>query len=387
MTCPVCGKSYPCLHNRRNSAVLVDHEMVDYENLDDHARNPAAPLAASGEGVSPDNPGGYDAERWRQEVASRVQQHRARRRKRLDPNGSLSLDLDFAPPPAEVSPEPLDGEPPHLHREHPEPPPLIVPRTEEVMPMAQPEDTLEMATQEMGPPWPVFDAAPVPQHELHKIIRFPRTFSQQSSRAPVQQPPRVSSLQPPREQKPPMVMVEVEMPEPPVQAAPRIVYASEIPPPAEQMELLPSFDDIRLESRDESPQEELELPPQPAPLKMRAMAGALDLGIVLATVALLAYGFVRLAGDQLPSRMAVPFLLAGCGVLWLIFQYLFLVHGQGTPGMAFADLELATFAGEPASVFARRQRALSSALSAFSVGLGYAWALVDEDELGWHRYA
>lgn len=365
MTCSVCGKSYPCLHNRRNSAVLVDHEMVDHESLDDYARHSAVPLAATGEGVSPDSLGGYDAERWRQEVASRVQQHRARRRKRLDPNGSLSLDLDFSPPSPEVSTEPLHGEPP----------PLIVPRPEEVMPMAQPEAAPEMARQEMDPPWPAFDAAP-PQHEQHKIIRFPRTFGQQ--------PPRVLPHEPPRAQRPPMVMVEVEMPGPPVQEAPRIVYASEIPPPAEQMELLPSFDDIRLEPREESPREELELPPQVAPLKMRAMAGALDLGIVLATVAFLAYGFARLAGDQLPSRMAAPCLLAGCGVLWLIFQYLFLVHGQGTPGMAWADLELATFAGEPASVVARRHRALSSALSAFSVGLGYAWALVDEDELGWH---
>jgi hypothetical protein len=48
------------------------------------------------------------------------------------------------------------------------------------------------------------------------------------------------------------------------------------------------------------------------------------------------------------------------------------------------QLELAAFEGKPASLFARRYRALASALSCFSLGLGYAWALVDEDRLGWH---
>jgi hypothetical protein len=35
-------------------------------------------------------------------------------------------------------------------------------------------------------------------------------------------------------------------------------------------------------------------------------------------------------------------------------------------------------------MFDRQTRAAASALSAFSIGLGYAWALVDEDRLGWH---
>src|SRR5437016_9957074 len=39
---------------------------------------------------------------WRQEVISRVQQHRARRRKRFDTNGTLDLDFsaDESSPPA-----------------------------------------------------------------------------------------------------------------------------------------------------------------------------------------------------------------------------------------------------------------------------------------------
>ena len=67
-----------------------------------------------------------------------------------------------------------------------------------------------------------------------------------------------------------------------------------------------------------------------------------------------------------------------------MFQYLFLVHGRATPGMQMAQLELCSFEGKRPSLLARQTRALASTLSAFAAGMGYAWALVDEDRLGWH---
>jgi uncharacterized RDD family membrane protein YckC len=292
---------------------------------------------------------------WRQEVISRVQLHRARRRKRSDPDGSLSLDLDF---PAEA---------PEAREEvtHREPPPLIVPRPEEVMPLTADAADLRESLPE-----------PAPMPEL-KILRFPRP----------------AHLPLPATQRPSMTMVEMELPAP-VRESPRIVYAAEIAPPAEQMELLPSFDDIRLDAPEVSLKDELELSPCAAPLGKRAIAGLVDAGIVLATTAALAYAFgifivpnvmsAQYLDEALPSRMVLPCLLATGGVLWLALQYLFLVYGEGTPGMLLSGLQLRTFAGERASLFARRCRALACGLSLFSVGLGYAWALVDEDQLGWH---
>ena len=82
--------------------------------------------------------------------------------------------------------------------------------------------------------------------------------------------------------------------------------------------------------------------------------------------------------------MALLCAVAVCGVLWTLYQYTFLVHGIGTPGMHLAHLELANFDGKPVSAFDRRCRAVASALSGFSLGLGFLWALVDEDQLGWH---
>jgi uncharacterized RDD family membrane protein YckC len=328
----------------------------------------AASFEAVGNGDRPGAGETGNQDYWRQEVISRLQQHRARRRKRADPDASLSLELEFAADmhestlePEAVHPEAVPG--PRYH----EPPPLIVPRPEEVMPMVEREsaapslDRTGDATETFGEP------TPLPPLEPPKILRFPRPATMHRPLA-----------------RPPMTMVEVELPGPSLPETPRIVYAAEHPPEAEQLELLPSFEDIRLEAPDKSMLEEIELVPHPAPLHLRALAGMVDVGIVLATTALLAYAFMRSAGDAPLPRMALPCLLAGSGVLWMVFQYLFLVHGERTPGMKLAGLELATFSGGRASVFSRQCRALACALSAFSVGLGYAWTLVDEDQLGWH---
>ena len=71
-------------------------------------------------------------------------------------------------------------------------------------------------------------------------------------------------------------------------------------------------------------------------------------------------------------------------LLWLVYQYVFLVYSAATPGMQMAQLELCTFQGQRVPVSLRRWRALASLLSCCSLGLGFAWALIDEDMLGWH---
>jgi uncharacterized RDD family membrane protein YckC len=153
---------------------------------------------------------------------------------------------------------------------------------------------------------------------------------------------------------------------------------------AEQMELLPSFEDIRLEPAHHSESTQREVIPRPAALPQRLIAGVVDVATVATAAMLFDFAFVRMAEDDPHSRLALLFGLCVTAMLWIIFQYLFLVHGKGTPGMRFAQLELATFDGKPLTLTTRRCRAAASALSAASIGLGYAWAFVDEDQLGWH---
>ena len=247
---------------------------------------------------------------WREEVASRVQQHRARRRRKGDSDASLSLDF--------------------------------------------PDDKAFLRTTIPAP-------AIVVRPEQPKIIQFPRLFT------PPPQQPLVTRPE------------DLELAAPVIES-PRILYA----PEAEQLDLLSSFADIELKAQEPNRTDAMELPPQAAALMPRLFSGLVDSGIVVGATLLFAGIFLAFAG--LPRKAPVALLcglLAG-SLLWLVFQCVFLVYGQFTPGMRIAELELCTFAGEPVALLPRAYRALASTLSAVSLGLGFAWALFDEDRLGWH---
>src|SRR6266700_893061 len=96
MTCPVCGNPYPCVHNGRRTSVLLDSGNA---RVAETFAGSSQKFAAAGESSAPGaasanaDSGNWPTEQaWRQEVTARVQQHRARRRKRYDPN---ALELDF----------------------------------------------------------------------------------------------------------------------------------------------------------------------------------------------------------------------------------------------------------------------------------------------------
>ena len=256
---------------------------------------------------------------WRLEVISRVQQHRARRRRRLDPN---AMELDFSEADSSSTP------------------------------------TATQAGQPLA-------ASPVVRPEMPKIIEFRRPISVQ----PAFVPQDVSQN----------TFDEFELAEP-VLETPRILEAT----PAEQMDLLPSFADLQLESAEPGRGERVETPPQSAALHARAFAGLVDLLIVLVASATFAVIYLVLVHDLPQPRLMFVTTAIATAFLWLVYQYLFLVHSSGTPGMKMAQLELCTFQGGTVSRSMRRWRALASLLSCCSLGLGFAWALIDEDMLGWH---
>jgi uncharacterized RDD family membrane protein YckC len=271
-----------------------------------------------------------DHEHWRQEVISRVRQHRARRR-RFDPNASLKLDF-----PAEA--------------------PLTIATAVADLPPSEPLQPVDEPVLHDG----VLKSPSVgvTRTQPRKIIHFPRH---------------------------PAAELEIELAAP-APETPRILDA----PEAEQMDLLPSFADICLE---EAPREdffhaELDLSAEPAPMLRRLSSGLVDAAIVALALVVFAAPFAatltRLAEAAPHTRSALLCALTAGTALWLLFQYLFLVYGRRTPGMSAAGLELLTFDGRPPSFFARCSRALAATLSGLSLGLGFFWALVDEHSLGWH---
>jgi uncharacterized RDD family membrane protein YckC len=295
---------------------------------------------------------------WRREIISRVQQHRARRRRSADPN---AMELDFpADAPHSFGPEsderPMPPAPDRFHE-------IVIPQNKVKPVMGKPE-----------PP---------------KIIRFPRTqpayiptveevmLDELERTAPAPEAPRIlEAYDEAIELEPEFESQEFERQEFAPQARPSLE--------GQQMELLPSFSDIQLEPEEARLDHDLEVIPRPAPMQHRLVSGLVDVGIVFIATAAFALTFVEVAENIPHTSMTVVCMLAAGGIFWLMFQYIFLVYRRATPGMNFVQLELCTFDGKETTMFERQCRAAASALSGFSMGLGYAWAMVDEDRMGWH---
>jgi uncharacterized RDD family membrane protein YckC len=340
----------PCVHTRSTATLADQHTHNEaFADNDEALAPPVAPLrAVAGEQRSAADPA------WRREIASRVQQHRARRRRAADPN---ALELDFsADTPYSFGTEQDSAMPPPPERFHE----IVIPQN--------------MVKPVMGRPEPT------------KVIRFPRTqpayvptveevmLDELEQAVPAPETPRIMEAYDTEPLKTDFEPIESTEIEPVVRPSLR----------GQQMELLPSFDDIQLEPEEARTDHEDEVIPRPAPLGQRCVSGLVDAGLVFIATGAFAFTFVELAEEMPQSRMALVCLLAAAGIFWLLFQYIFLTYRRATPGMRMAQLELCTFEGKATTMFDRQTRAAASALSAFSVGLGYAWALVDEDRLGWH---
>ena len=279
--------------------------------------------------------GGFyrSTESWREEVASRVNSYRKRRR-RFDPETSLRLDFEAQR---------------HANR----------------MALAQeltPERVLDPSPEpELAPePQPPL---PAPAHDVRrtegKLIVFPRV---PEAAEPVLDQPRI-----------------LEVPDPELAPAPHFdTEPDPLPPP------MPA---ILLDDEPAPPEpadEEIDVPLQVASISQRLFAAIIDGGAVLAACAAFAYIVVNIAGQIGFSRMLLPVACLVFVTLWATYHYVLLVWNGSTPGIRAARLCLRTFEGERLSRSARRIRALSLLISCLPLGLGFAWAFLDEDTLCWH---
>jgi uncharacterized RDD family membrane protein YckC len=127
--------------------------------------------------------------------------------------------------------------------------------------------------------------------------------------------------------------------------------------------------------------------PLTASFELRLMAAAVDACCVGAALV----GFAAVVGELSGKNLlALPLPLLGAtaaivaGVLFVLYQMLFFTLGEATPGMRYARIGLCTFADENPTRSAMRRRVLATLLAACPLGLGLAWAWLDDDGLGWH---
>jgi len=273
---------------------------------------------------------------WRQEVSRRVQAHRARRRK---PEASLPLDFDGS------------GEA------------AVAGRGWREEPAKSSSPPAQRARRHLR------GARALTEEPAARVIEFPK-----ASASPELQPGVTC-----RGEK----RTEEELAEPLLDfETPRILEAPEAP----EIMTPPAMAQIRLDAPAESPPRacEIELPLRVAPLAARIYAALVDSLLVSSATACFGMIVVTMLKELPQSRLAVLCAFAVPGLLWMIYQYLFLVYGKQTLGMQMAGLELTTFDSRPAARRQRLGRLLATMLAAVSCGMGFVWALLDEDRLGWH---
>jgi uncharacterized RDD family membrane protein YckC len=137
------------------------------------------------------------------------------------------------------------------------------------------------------------------------------------------------------------------------------------------------------------------LSPQTARYSLRLMAAIVD-GCII-TAALLAFAAVfaftvgklsgpasHFTGSQITLQTAAITAAVTFTVFTLLYQLLFFTLSEATPGMRYARIALCTFADDNPTRAAMRRRILATVLAACPLGIGFLWAWLDEDGLGWH---
>jgi len=350
---------------------------------------------------------------WRSEVASRLDRYRGRRKKKAAPQTSLRFDFEQAEQNAapqsraakavaeRFQSSDLTCDTNYYRRLNAETASATVLPVEEAASAPAPPDDypLEAAPAETSPMAEASASAALdyaPDYDPDFDFDRPRDLSAGTSRDANNSPPagRPGNLiyfptairlpvEPPTVQPRP----REELAEP-VSYLPRILDVPEEIVPTIRG---PLFAEIRLDA-DSSQTEAVEapapspidLPLQVAPLSQRVYAALVDGLIVLAASAIFCATVWKTLPELPHGKAAIAVLITIPVLFWTIYHYLLLVYGGKTAGMELASISLRGFNGRVPGWEQRKQRVYSMLFSLVSVGLGFAWALVDEDCLCWH---
>jgi len=321
-------------HDQSPISVLIDPETKDSEQqfaagvgIENKADLGSLPES----GFSTPLPDFYAANSaiWREEVASRVQNYRTRRRRRKHP----SLSLDFGAPASRASSAASEQ-----NRN-------VEPRLAESRPAERSQPEVAARILPVEP----------------KLIEFPRLLA---------------AANPAEELAEPVLFPE----------KPRILDAPEMPDNALPMPLLAgiTMDTTAPEDSGARARSTIELPLQVAPATQRVFSALIDGVLVLLAAAIFAFIASKIAPPILERRASLTFFFLLPAFLWAFYHYIFLVYAATTPGMQMAQLAPISFECQPLTRNGRRWRALAMIISCAPLGLGLLWMFVDEDMLCWH---
>jgi uncharacterized RDD family membrane protein YckC len=345
--------------------------MDEYEDEEQEQELSSGTLAAARERYAQLSPASMvsepmdQPESWRDEVANRLQNYKARRKRSL---GDESLSFNFESTAAnhvflrpEVSPEadiePEAEIPPSYYAHNLATAPAFDGPVDESESM----DHISHETQGSFPQFETQAEEPKPAPETAKLILFPRASIPQ-------EPPRNELADP-------------------VFDKPRIVEAADT-----MQTIAVPLADITLRPDDEDEfyipyiENEQELPVTVALRAQRMFGELVDVLLVVVATGLFATVVSKIDPTLLGQDRKTTFALAVLipAIFWWVYKYLFLVYHGATIGMQLARMQLVDLDGNYPTQGRRRSRALAMLVSIFPLGLGLMWSFVDQDQLCWH---
>ena len=118
----------------------------------------------------------------------------------------------------------------------------------------------------------------------------------------------------------------------------------------------------------------------------RFAAGAVDTALVLIAVGVFLATF-SLAGHEIVlDKHTMPFYSAVAVLIALFYRVVFCIAEADTFGTHWTGLRLLNFDGRRPSRRERLCRAAGACVSIIALGIGFVWAVVDEERLSWHDY-
>ncbi len=121
-----------------------------------------------------------------------------------------------------------------------------------------------------------------------------------------------------------------------------------------------------------------------APVPIRALAAVLDLAVILVALGVFMGVFALVGRTTLSGREGFEAMGFAFFTIMSFYWVFYLRYLGETSGMMWLGLQVLNFDGQPPTEAQRRARALGTILSTASLGLGFAWAVADEEKLSWH---
>lgn len=116
----------------------------------------------------------------------------------------------------------------------------------------------------------------------------------------------------------------------------------------------------------------------------RILAFGVDAALVLCAFGLFVVVFAACTAHPPSGKPAMIASAAALVGFIALYQWLFFTFSEGTPGMRFAKIALCTFDDRNPGRKTLQHRVGALFLAALPLGLGFLWALLDDDRLGWH---